>query len=298
MSTPADVSTMADVPARIRERLLEGDPEPALQLFPPLSDRDLKEHRESVRARGVRVPVELDAAGRVLDGHHRLQVARELELEAGEVPVTVRDDLQDDEAALEYMLEVNLGRRHLSREGRQHVGRTLRDRGWSLRRIANRVGVSHTTIRRDLDDAGGTNVTPDGGSDSRVRVEGADGKRYPASRSSGSSYDKGGSGGREAAPGHAQGRGPAGASGSQDRSGRRRRRQEENRSRSEDSESGSEPDRDPRIDLLNRTDAVLSKARRLTPEEETGVRDELEALGDRCADLVAEIAGAGDGWVI
>lgn len=212
--------------------------------------------------------------------------------------MTVRDDLQDDEDALEYVLEVNLGRRHLSREGRQQLARALRDRGWSLRRIADRVGVSHTTIRRDLDDAGGTNVTPDGGSDSGDQVEGADGKRYPASRSSGSSYDGGGSSGREAAPGHAQGRSAEDASGSRERSGRRHRRQGEDRSRSDDSESGSEPDRDPRIDLLNRADAILSKARRLTPEEETDVRKELEALGDRCADLVAEIAGDGDGWVV
>lgn len=83
MSPPADVSTLADLSEVVRDRLLEDDLEPALQLFPPLSDRDSEELRESVRVRGIRVPLELDAEGRVLDGHHRLKVARELELEAG-----------------------------------------------------------------------------------------------------------------------------------------------------------------------------------------------------------------------
>lgn len=287
-----DIRTLADLPARIQKRLLAGEDEPVFQLLPALEERDQKALRESVAERGIRIPVELDSEGRVLDGHYRLEVAAELELEAGEIPVTVRDDIQAEEDVLEYVLEVNLGRRHLTPAGRREIARELRSRGWSLRQIADRVGVGKSTVARDL--KGVPSGTPVDGPDPPESVKGADGKRYPATR--GPSRSGGdGSGGRRRPPGHAQGRGGKSPPGSRNRSGGRRRRKAD---RSASAENESEPDRDPRIDLLNQADRLLSKARRMTPKEETDIRNELEVLGDRCADLVAEIAGAGDGWVV
>jgi hypothetical protein len=52
-------------------------------------------------------------------------------------------------------------------------GLLSRQQGWSLRRIAGRLGISHMQASRDAE--GVTNVTP-------ATVTGSDGKEYPARR--------------------------------------------------------------------------------------------------------------------
>lgn len=65
-------------------------------------------------------------------------------------------------------------RRHLSREQRQELVARLRQRGLSLRRIAELLGVHHDTIREDLSVVG--NPTPE----NQPVATGSDGKTYPA----------------------------------------------------------------------------------------------------------------------
>lgn len=59
----------------------------------------------------------------------------------------------------------------IPREERVKTVAALKERGMSNRAVASSLGVSHTTVKRDLE--GGTNVPPD-------RVTGTDGKSYPA----------------------------------------------------------------------------------------------------------------------
>lgn len=294
MTTDDDVRTFADLPERFLERLLKGEAEPAFQLLPPLNDRDRDALQESVAERGIRVALELDADGRLLDGHHRLEVARELELEPEKIPVSLRDDLQGEEDALEYVLEVNLGRRHLTQEDRQQVARALRARGWSLRRIADHVGVSHTTIRRDLDDPDGTNVPPDDGSDGPKIIEGRDGKRYPASPSSGSCSESLGSGEQTRLPAHGQSRNrrPMSTHNGSSENGDGNTRAPG--SVSPDSDAGEGEHRDL-VDDLQDARACLYRGCLLAREERPELRERIENLAHQVSDLVDELLGTPDG---
>lgn len=305
----ADARTVADLPDGIRAELLEGEPTPALQLLPPLAERDLEELRSSVRERGIRVPVELDARGRILDGHHRLQVARELELPAGEIPVAVREDLEGEEATLEYVLELNLGRRHLTPEDRRKVAGELRRRGWSLRRIADRVGVHHETIRRDLEGAGVANATGAAdGDDLPEEVQGADGKRYPARRSTHPeevaerAQDSARATSSSGRPGHAQGRDlPPDRSAASDPGGSFGR----DRGGGSPAPDGPTPDPGPAgegedgaslLEELETASAALDRAVPLAPGPQMETR--LEELAEDVVDVMADVAGDGDSWVL
>ena len=57
------------------------------QLLPPLRPDERSQLEADIRKRGVLVPVELDEEGRILDGHHRAEIARTLGLE---IPTLVR----------------------------------------------------------------------------------------------------------------------------------------------------------------------------------------------------------------
>jgi len=143
------------------------------QLLPPLSPAQYEALKADIAERGVLVPIELDETGAVLDGHHRLQAVTELRAAGVRVPQYPRvlRHLVDEEAKIAHALRLNLSRRHLGHRERAEVVAGLRQRGWSLRRIGDLLGVSHATVARDL--AGGTDEPPG-------LVEGSDGKRYPA----------------------------------------------------------------------------------------------------------------------
>lgn len=140
--------------------------------MPDLSEDEFAELKADICERGVLVPVEYDELGNILDGHHRVRACQELGI--ADWPRLVRAGMTDDEKA-EHALTLNLARRHLSREQRQELVATLRQRGWSLRRIATRLGVTHPTVLEDLSDPGGRSLPP-------PTVTGSDGKRYPATR--------------------------------------------------------------------------------------------------------------------
>ncbi len=80
------------------------------QLLPPLDAAAYAALRADIARHGVLVPVELDEAGHVLDGHHRLQAAHELGLT--EVPTLVRTGLSEA-AKREHVVRLNLLRRQL-----------------------------------------------------------------------------------------------------------------------------------------------------------------------------------------
>jgi ParB-like chromosome segregation protein Spo0J len=142
-------------------------------LFPELAADEFAALKADIAERGVLVPVEYDEHGNVLDGHHRVRACRELGIK--DWPTVTRGGM-DDEAKAEHVLTLNLSRRHLTRDQRRELVKRLRvERGWSLRRIAGRLGVSHVQVSRDVAEAGVTSVTP-------ARVEGSDGKSYAAKK--------------------------------------------------------------------------------------------------------------------
>lgn len=141
------------------------------QLLPDLTPEEYSALKADIMERGVKIPVEYDEDGNILDGHHRAQICEELGIEFLRV---VRFGMSEQEK-IEHVLSLNLNRRHLTREQRRELIAKLREQGWSTRRIAEKVGVSQATVSNDL--SGEQNCSPES-------VIGADGKRYPARRAS------------------------------------------------------------------------------------------------------------------
>jgi len=122
------------------------------QILPPLSADEFAALKADIARHGVRVPVVIDVdSGEVVDGHHRIRAVTEL----GKRGIKVAYDRQtvrfaDDDDRLRYVVGANLFRRHLTRQQRAEVAAVLRQRGWSLRRIGDTVGVNDKTVRNDL----------------------------------------------------------------------------------------------------------------------------------------------------
>ncbi|MBP0634245.1 ParB N-terminal domain-containing protein [Cupriavidus sp. AcVe19-6a] len=116
------------------------------QVMPPLDDEQYAELRESIRRKGVLVPIDVDEFGNVLDGHHRQRIARELGIAC---PSVVNNGIGNDVAKRAWALTVNLVRRNLAdaAERRAMVAELLAEYPyWSDRRIAKVTGSSHPTV--------------------------------------------------------------------------------------------------------------------------------------------------------
>lgn len=126
------------------------------QLLPALHDEEVAELRASIREHGIRVPILLDTAGNVIDGHHRQAIAAELDIDP---PVQVlAPDVSDDEKR-QLALTLNLARRHLTRQQRRDLvtASLTADPGLSDRSHAHRTGTDHKTVasqRRHLETTG------------------------------------------------------------------------------------------------------------------------------------------------
>jgi 16S rRNA G966 N2-methylase RsmD len=142
------------------------------QLLPSLSEDEYASLKADIQKRGVQVPVEYDELGNILDGHHRVQICQELGIK--DWPSIVRVGMSEADK-IDHVLALNLDRRHLSREQRKELVVKLREMGWSLRRIGDKLNVSDVTVLRDL--SGATIVAPG-------TVAGSDGKSYPSQRTS------------------------------------------------------------------------------------------------------------------
>src|SRR5690606_31592931 len=140
------------------------------QVLPELSAEEYEALKADIAQRGVQVPVEYDEDGNILDGYHRVRACRELGIT--DWPKVVRRGLTEEQK-IEHALALNLHRRHLTREQRRELVVRLRQQGWSLRRIAERLGVSKSQVERDA--SGVPFGTP-------ATVTGADGKQYPATK--------------------------------------------------------------------------------------------------------------------
>jgi DNA modification methylase len=137
------------------------------QVMPPLTPEQYAALKADITARGVVVPVEVDEAGNILDGHNRAQIATEL---GRAYPTVVRRGMTETQKR-QYARTLNLARRHLTAEQRRQVAVGLQAEGWSQRRIAAALGVDPMTVNRDL--TGVESATP-------AVVTGSDGKSYLA----------------------------------------------------------------------------------------------------------------------
>lgn len=143
------------------------------QVMPSLSDEEYAELKADIETRGVMVPVEYDEYGNVLDGHHRLQICKELGIT--DFPRIIREGLTEEEKRL-HARKLNMARRHLTQEQKRGLIREqLKETPeQSDRQIAKGLGVSNSTVsiqRKELESTGKL-------CESHTSI-GADGKEYP-----------------------------------------------------------------------------------------------------------------------
>jgi len=104
----------------------------------------------SVEKHGVKVPILIrphDGAYQGIDGRRRFLTCKKLGKQT--IPATVEE--MDDQTAFELALIANIQRKSLTpyEEGRAYS--EYQKHGWSLRRLAEKVGVSHETIRHRIE---------------------------------------------------------------------------------------------------------------------------------------------------
>jgi len=113
-------------------------------LLPPLSSDEYAALKANISERGVLVPVLFDEDRGIIDGHHRVQIAEELGLDYPEETLV---GLGEDDR-VELSLTLNASRRNLTRDEKVPLAIGLRERGWTLERIARTLGVSTKTAQR------------------------------------------------------------------------------------------------------------------------------------------------------
>ena len=145
----------------------------SVQPFTALDPDTEQALRDSIRRFGVVVPVIVDQQGQVLDGNHRLRIARELGVDC---PTKVRK-VRDDEDAMSLAFSLNADRRQMSRDQRLEVVADLRSKGYSLRLIAEVTGTSKSQAANDVNELSTT-----GQLTQPEKSKGADGKERPATR--------------------------------------------------------------------------------------------------------------------
>lgn len=88
------------------------------QLLPPLSDEEYQALKSDIADHGILVPVEVDEARIMLDGHHRVKAWCELRAEGIKVPDyprLIRAGLTEAQKR-NHVRSLNLLRRHLTKE--------------------------------------------------------------------------------------------------------------------------------------------------------------------------------------
>ncbi|MCA1781889.1 MAG: ParB N-terminal domain-containing protein [Intrasporangiaceae bacterium] len=116
------------------------------QLLPALSSDEYETLKSDIAANGQRDPIVVRAGvGDIVDGHHRMQVCRELEID----PKVETVEFESDLAAEAYALRVNTSRRQLSSHQLAEVRNRQKDvyfglraqEGWTQQQSATTVGV-------------------------------------------------------------------------------------------------------------------------------------------------------------
>lgn len=150
------------------------------QIMPEMSEEEYQQLKEDIKRNGVITPLEFDQNGVLIDGHHRFRAYCELIAEGFELPLfdKITRRFETDDARYEYVISLNLKRRHLNPEQRAELIVKLRKPpfGYTMSKIASIMSVSVATISRAID------ALPD---DLRaelksLQIEGADGRVYSA----------------------------------------------------------------------------------------------------------------------
>ena len=140
------------------------------QLLPRLSEEEYAGLRAEIVENGVRVPIDVDEDGVILDGHHRAWITAELGIDC---PKRVITGLTE-QGKRDHARAVNAVRRQLTVEQRREQVAAMRAEGKSVRQISRTLGVGVGTVHRDIADAvpnGTPRANPVVGSDGKVYAQ-------------------------------------------------------------------------------------------------------------------------------
>lgn len=117
------------------------------QLMPDQTPEEFAALKADIAQHGILVPVEVDDAGNILDGHHRVRAWKELRAEGiqlGDYPRLVRPGMTEEQKR-NHVRSLNMLRRHLSKDQLVELMRQMRADGAGYQEIADAAGVSYTT---------------------------------------------------------------------------------------------------------------------------------------------------------
>lgn len=127
----------------------------------PLKQEEFSGLKEDIAERGILNPILITRDGTVVDGHHRLAIARQLDF--AEVPVII-EWFESDEAALVYIMKNQANRRNLSPAERDEI---IGRRYHQLKKLPHRPkkGESSSLLSRPKKTADivarGSGISPD-----------------------------------------------------------------------------------------------------------------------------------------
>lgn len=115
------------------------------QVMPELGAAERAALKASIKAEGVKVPVEYDENGAILDGYHRVAICQELGVT--EWPRVIRAGMSVEQK-VDYAYALNMQRRHMNVEQKRSAieGYLRRYPHKSDRQVATAIGVDHKTV--------------------------------------------------------------------------------------------------------------------------------------------------------
>lgn len=141
------------------------------QLLPRLTDDEYEALKADIAENGVRVPIDVDEDGTILDGHHRAWITADLGVDCPRRTVAGLGD----QGKRDFARAVNALRRHLTIDQRRDQVVQMRHEGRSVRAIAQTLGIPKSTVSRDIAEVSQVGHLPE-------TVRGEDGKSYAATR--------------------------------------------------------------------------------------------------------------------
>jgi ParB-like chromosome segregation protein Spo0J len=155
---------------------------PFADLLPDLAPDIYDELKASISEHGIQVPILVNEWGDVIDGQHRLRIAKELGFTSEQVPqqyfLETAESREDSIVAMrDLAVSLNIHRRQLDPETRARLVATLKATGLSNRAIAEQISVDEKTVRNDLGKCSGAE---DSAPEHPEESTGTDGKTYPA----------------------------------------------------------------------------------------------------------------------
>ena len=125
------------------------------QIMPEMSEEEYQQLKDDIRRNGVITPIEFDQNGIIIDGHHRFRAFSELISEGVELPLfdRITRRFESDEARYDYVVALNLKRRHLDAKQRADLIVKLRRPpfGYTMQKIADIMSISVATVSRAID---------------------------------------------------------------------------------------------------------------------------------------------------